>query len=141
MENKIDQKEQFAKQLLETIAEIFGTDRNFHVEIETEDGTVTFGVKEDEKYCEKCEEKPKERLKSRSELTIGEKYVLYLLNNKCLKLEDINFDSVIETIVNNPLYDFMLTAANDELKQSLLTYISELTESLIKVNFAKLRVV
>ena len=140
--NNKKQQEQFAKQLLETISEIFGTDKNFHVEIETEDGIVSFGVRDDEECdCKEKKSKQEERLKKPSELTIGEKYVLYLLNTKHLQPTEVDFDSVIDTIVNNPLYDFMLTNADEELKQKMLTYISALTESLIHVNFTKIRTI
>lgn len=137
MDKKVNDTEQFAKELASCIKEIFGTDVNFDVKIETEEGTINFGVKNDECECE-CKEK-KERLKKEEELTIGEKYVLFLLNNKELNPHDVNFDSVINTIINDPLYDFMLSNMTAEEKQPILAFISTLSESIININFNKLR--
>lgn len=85
------------------------------------------------------ENEPQEEFKKEKELTLGEKYVLFLLNGKHIPEDNVTFDAVINTIIDNPFNDFMVAMLDDATKTSFLAYVSQLTESLINVDFSKLR--
>lgn len=131
MEKKVTDNKEFAKKLMETIQDVFGENALITINIDTNGENISVNSED------KCIQK--EKLKTPKELTLGEQYVLYLLDSEQFDLDNIDFENVVNTIVLNPLYDFMITKLSNDTKQNVLDFLSQLTESLMTVNFNKLR--
>lgn len=131
MEKKVTDNKEFAKKLMETIQDVFGENALITINIDTNGENIS--VNSDDKCIQK------EKLKTPKELTLGEQYVLYLLDSEQFDLDSIDFENVVNTIMLNPLYDFMITKLSNDTKQNVLDFLSKLTESLMTVNFNKLR--
>jgi len=131
MEKKVTDNKEFAKKLMETIQDVFGENALITINIDTNGENISVNSED------KCIQK--EKLKTPKELTLGEQYVLYLLDSEQFDLDNIDFENVVNTIVLNPLYDFMITKLSNDTKQNVLDFLSQLTESLMAVNFNKLR--
>ena len=89
-----------------------------------------------DEYDKAISESEKERIKDYKELTIGEKFVLYLLNNKILPADKDIVKNAEAIIVNDKVVDF---AVNHDNCGFIRDMISELINSLWSVDVNKLR--
>lgn len=86
---------------------------------------------EDEKGCS-CKE---ERIKSFEECTLGEKFILYLLDKNKIHVNENMIEDAEAFIYNNVVLDFMIMQ-----NKTILDELNALLNSLYEVDIDKLRV-
>lgn len=84
--------------------------------------------------CEYNTKEP-EKIKTFEECSLGEKYIIYLLETNKIEVDDFIIEHAEEFIMDNPAIDFMMVYS-EEFNES----INELLNSLHQVNIDKLRV-
>lgn len=85
------------------------------------------GTKECPKMCEK--------IKTFEECTLGEKFILYLLEKNKIRVSENIIEDAEALIYNNPVLDFLIMHDKD-----ILDNLNALLNSLYEVNLEKLRV-
>lgn len=81
-------------------------------------------------------------LKKPEELTLGEQYILFLLKENIISEEQLNCESVITTITDSPVTDFICaTTLNDvcpQVQKNMTDFIADLISSVMLVDIKKL---
>lgn len=115
-----------ADQMAEAIKKLFNDEIDVNI-------VIDLGDKESQ-----VEEQPV--LKKFHELTIGEKFILFLIQNKYIDKDHANFDTIADRIINDPIVKFVSeTEFNSEEEYSMISdFVSMLINSLMQVNFDKL---
>ena len=88
-------------------------------------------TKENKKDCQ-CKT---EKLKTFEECTLGEKFILYLLEKNKIHVSEDIIEDAEALIYNNPVLDFLIMHDKD-----ILDNLNALLNSLYEVNLEKLRV-
>lgn len=87
------------------------------------------------------DEKPK-KIKRPEELTIGEQYVLFLLKTKALQIDNVDFDTILNSIVDSPVIQFLTTDKLNnisvETQDFIKRLISNIVSSIMSVDLSKL---
>lgn len=106
------------------------------------DMTVHITIAPDKDQKEECKCKPKRKIKKPEELTIGEQYVLYLLKQNKFSPCEMNFDTLLSTIVDTPIIQFIaethLNDVDEEVQTHMRNLISDIISSIMLVDFSKL---
>lgn len=89
-------------------------------------------AKDEDKITCPCKE---EKIKSFEECTLGEKFILYLLDKNKIHVNENMIEDAEAFIYNNPVLDFLIMHDKD-----ILDNLNALLNSLYEVNLEKLRV-
>ncbi len=85
--------------------------------------------------CDNCEIEEKEHIKTFEESTIGEKFIIFLLNRKLVKPTENLIEDVEKFIFDIPFIEF--ACVNSSMVRE---YLNELLNSIYEVDINKLRV-
>jgi hypothetical protein len=106
------------------------------------DMTVHITIGQDKDQKEECKCKPKRKIKKPEELTIGEQYVLHLLKQNKFSQREMNFDSILSTIIDTPIVQFIaethLNNVDEKVQSQTRDLISDIISSIMLVDFSKL---
>lgn len=87
------------------------------------------------------DEKPK-KIKRPEELTIGEQYVLFLLKTKAVQIDNVDFDTILNSIIDSPFIQFLTTDKLNnipiETQDDIKRLISNVVSSIMSVDLSKL---